>query len=930
MLPNFSSFYQLAFHFDPLRENPPSIFRTELVKKRVGVVVAFEDDICQECTWKDLTGMSYYLFPSQTTTSKGCYPDTQKFRTMEQVEVIKPDVEKRVERILKLIKRKSRKREPELIGHVEEFYRQYQSLSAQYEHLKRESVQKVLKGKGKGNESHPYYSSGSDSEYYSPTDRENDTDTTFDNDRRFHRWMADNIKEELNRAYEEDADLKHQLASKTEESEALASGHLSASSKTEEIETINKDEPKRDSEVGIDGETAETKHQGETNTAMYVPVWEEGDEVTKLMKQLKENEKNLTSRINNSMAQVCNLKKEVDYLRAQQCEARGNVMKPELEVQVKTLKEENQGLQVQVIDLESEVDALCKQKITPKNELSNVHEINQLKEENAHLNSRILGLEALFRERRLEDCQTKREKQTTQMSTEVKLDHVTEKNQVELQIADQQRMMKEIEEHTRKTMESNPKLIKQLSAGNKLNYIERKMGNLAQEFYQKLDDNIRLLCLRIAVAEKTHYENKENYKNIKESLEQENKELKQKLVTCETELTKLIDNAEKKRENDKVLNSEEEQKLKLLKAVSVLEKKVGELEKINKEKDATLLSREEEKREAIRQLCLLIDYHRTNCDYLKELVSQLTESNHLAFYSDENLKGMEGFPKIHVMRKHRFRESMKSFFGHHVDPEKDEQLKGSKIEIDDKVTKILKLIKDEENDSKKEPLVQLIEDFHKHYQSLYEQYDHLTGELRKKVHGKREKDALYSSSSDSDSDFSSKDRNSKNGQLDSEFQKIADGIKQELEEANLEIADLKRKLTATSEEKDALNSDYLASLSKVQEAEETIENLMLESERSESEKSKLLVENEELRHKLDAAAKVEAEVNQRLESAEHQVMELGEGLNATVEENKSLNSKLSEDLEMKGDEISTFVENVRSIEVKLRCQTKNSESRNSY
>lgn len=523
---------------------------------------------------------------------------------------------------MKLIKRKSRKRESELIGHVEDFFRQYQSLSAQYEHLKRESGKKVLNGKG--NESHPYYSSGSDSEYYSPTDIENETDTTFDNDRSSHRWMSDNIKEELKRACEEDADLKHQLVSKTEENEALASDHLSTSSKTEEIETINKDEPKRDSEVEIDGKTAETKQQGETNTAMYVPVSEEGDEVTNLMKQIRENETNLTSRINNSMAQVCSLKKEVDYLRAQQCEARGNVMKLELEVQVETLKEENQGLQVQVMDLESEVDALRKQEITSKDELrSHVHEINQLKEENAHQNSRILGLEALYKERRLEDCQTKREKQTTQMSKKVKLDRVMEKNQVELQIADQQRMMKEIEEYSRKTMERNPKLIKQLSAGNKVNYIERKMGILAEEFYQKLDDNIRLLCLRIAVAEKTHYENKENYKSIKESLEQENKELKQKLVTSETEMTKLIDIAEKKKENDKVSNSEE-QKLKLLKAVSVLEKKVGELEKINKEKDATLLSREEEKREAIRQLCLLIDYHRTNCDYLKELISKLT------------------------------------------------------------------------------------------------------------------------------------------------------------------------------------------------------------------------------------------------------------------------------------------------------------------
>ncbi|KAE8675709.1 Adenine nucleotide transporter 1 isoform 1 [Hibiscus syriacus] len=311
------------------------------------------------------------------------------------------------------------------------------------------------------------------------------------------------------------------------------------------------------------------------------------------------------------------------------------------------------------------------------------------------------------------------------------------------------------------------------------------------------------------------------------------------------------------------------------------------------------------------------------------------------------------------MTKHRFRESIKSFFGNHVDPEKDEQLKGSKIEIDNKVTKILKLVKDEENDSTKEPLVELIEDFHKHYQSLYEQYDHLTGELRRKVHGKREKDASSSSSSDSDSDHSSENRGSKNGQVESESWKMADSIKQELEAANLEIANLKRKLTTTSEEKDALNSGYLASLSKVREAEEIIKCLKLESERAENKITQVLVENEELRHKLDTAAKLEAEVNQRLEdlnrendnlilekessskriedgekftedlrrevdqlkeenitlkqelesargevsnlqpkleSAENQVTELRYSLNATVEENKSLHSKLSEAL----------------------------------
>lgn len=31
------------------------------------------------------------------------------------------------------------------------------------------------------------------------------------------------------------------------------------------------------------------------------------------------------------------------------------------------------------------------------------------------------------------------------------------------------------------------------------------------------------------------------------------------------------------------------------------------------------------------------------------------------------------------MMKRQFRESIKSFFGSHIDPEKDEQLKGNKI-----------------------------------------------------------------------------------------------------------------------------------------------------------------------------------------------------------------------------------------------------------
>jgi len=83
------------------------------------------------------------------------------------------------------------------------------------------------------------------------------------------------------------------------------------------------------------------------------------------------------------------------------------------------------------------------------------------------------------------------------------------------------------------------------------------------------------------------------------------------------------------------------------------------------------------------------------------------------------------------------------------------------------VKRILKLIKEDNREedgtlvehSKKEPLIELIEDFHNQYQSPYAQYDHLTGGLRKKIKGKQEK-----RSSSSNSDFDSDSNYSQNGQ----------------------------------------------------------------------------------------------------------------------------------------------------------------------
>ncbi|KAK7369764.1 hypothetical protein VNO80_11808 [Phaseolus coccineus] len=63
-------------------------------------------------------------------------------------------------------------------------------------------------------------------------------------------------------------------------------------------------------------------------------------------------------------------------------------------------------------------------------------------------------------------------------------------------------------------------------------------------------------------------------------------------------------------------------KLNLRKEVSQLEKKVEKLEKSAKKKDEELLNLGEKKREAIRQLCFMIEFHRDRCNYLRNMTTK--------------------------------------------------------------------------------------------------------------------------------------------------------------------------------------------------------------------------------------------------------------------------------------------------------------------
>ncbi|KAB2608856.1 synaptonemal complex protein 1 [Pyrus ussuriensis x Pyrus communis] len=71
-------------------------------------------------------------------------------------------------------------------------------------------------------------------------------------------------------------------------------------------------------------------------------------------------------------------------------------------------------------------------------------------------------------------------------------------------------------------------------------------------------------------------------------------------------------------------SKEEVEKGSLIKAVSQLEKKAADLEKMVEEKKEGMLGLGEEKREAIRQLCIWIEYHQSRYDHLKEVLLKTT------------------------------------------------------------------------------------------------------------------------------------------------------------------------------------------------------------------------------------------------------------------------------------------------------------------
>jgi myosin protein heavy chain len=99
-----------------------------------------------------------------------------------------------------------------------------------------------------------------------------------------------------------------------------------------------------------------------------------------------------------------------------------------------------------------------------------------------------------------------------------------------------------------------------------------------------------------------------------------------------------------------------------------------------------------------------------------------------------------------------------------------------------------------------------VEDFHKQYQSLYPQNDHLRAEMGKETDSKKEKESSSSPFS-SDSEYYSPDDRGSSPVINMHLHlETSDGTTGELDLASLEITGLKHRLASDSAENEALHA----------------------------------------------------------------------------------------------------------------------------
>ncbi|KAI3468643.1 hypothetical protein Pfo_025306 [Paulownia fortunei] len=440
---------------------------------------------------------------------------------------------------------------------------------------------------------------------------------------------------------------------------------------------------------GMQLELNNLKHQKGELEGRLSRETEQSSQVKGLMEQVNSLQHELVT----ANSQKAELKLEVKKKSEEtsECLLQIEVLRNELTLKEQHPAEEKEGLKVQLNDLESEIHSLSSKKSDLEEQLKKMN--REASVENEKLHGKISELQTALSEREDElsteqkkftACQNIMSMKTKSLAEEVKnlkskletLQNERNRLQEELEALqnDKKRLQMEFEKEREESSLSKSQ-VEKISRSN-FQLVERKVEEMAEEFRKQFEDKYRILSRRIRVAEQLQVENKEWYRKTKETYEQENHDLKERVDTTEIGLKNVKDmtltandvltsldsvalkfeectanflnriskaSCELKfakhwamRKNKAVLHvkddldcllaqldDKEAEILVFREKVWKSENKVRELEKMIKEKEDGMLGLKEEKREAIRQLCVWIDYHRGRSDYYKKMLSDM-------------------------------------------------------------------------------------------------------------------------------------------------------------------------------------------------------------------------------------------------------------------------------------------------------------------
>lgn len=244
-------------------------------------------------------------------------------------------------------------------------------------------------------------------------------------------------------------------------------------------------------------------------------------------------------------------------------------------------------------------------------------------------------------------------------------------NELITKISNQQKTLLELGDIVSKLRVDN------IKAHPNFQLMEAKIEEMAEEFKKQFEDRYRAMNRRIRTAEKLHVDYREWYLNAKEAYKQEIKaeqgkvemglrNIKDMSLTANDVLISLDSVGLKfeecnasfqnrisktscevnyakdwvRRKNNAILqvkhdlddllcqlDEKEAEILEFRERVWKLEHKLRDADKKMKLKDDGVKELREEKREAIRQLCVWIDYHRCKTDYCMKMMKRMPEMN---------------------------------------------------------------------------------------------------------------------------------------------------------------------------------------------------------------------------------------------------------------------------------------------------------------